>query len=111
MQAQTSFCVLYRFRVHPDQEDAFVRAWTQLTHAIREHRSGLGSRLHRAEDGVWVAYAQWPSRETWEDARGLETPDPAASEVLAAAIEERFPPLYLEPKVDLLEPCEAAPAG
>lgn len=111
MQACASFCVIYRFRVRPEMADPFVSAWSRLTHAIRERHGGLGSRLHLGDDGVWVAYAQWPSRETWERARQLATPDPDASEVMAAAIEERLPPLYLEPRIDLLEDCEVGPAS
>lgn len=109
MHTPTEFCVIYRFRVAPDKEDSFVRAWSELTHAIRDQRGGLGSRLHLGEDGVWVAYAQWPDRETWERSRSLETPAPAASEAMADAVEEQFPPLYLEPKVDLLELSDAGP--
>ena len=59
------FVAVYRFVVHPGTESAFEAAWRALTDLIYRHQGSLGSRLHRGEDGVYVAYAQWPSREAW----------------------------------------------
>jgi hypothetical protein len=103
-----SFCVIYRWRLHAGMEDAFVAAWERLTDAIRERRHGLGSRLHRAGDQLWLAYAQWPDRATWEAAGAAESPDPDAGAALAAAIAERFDPILLETISDRLA---ALPAG
>lgn len=111
MPIRASFCVIYRFRVDPERADAFVDAWSRLTHAIREAFGGLGSRLHRDSEGIWVAYAQWPDRATWERARERASPDSDASAVMAEAIQERFEPIYLDPVVDLLTLCEAGSAG
>lgn len=97
------FAVLYRWRVHPGAEAESAAAWRRLTHAIRDERGGLGSRLHRLEDGWHAAYAQWPSRDAWEAARDLPSPDPEASDRLSATIAERLPPLELHPVDDLLE--------
>ena len=55
------FAVLYRFRVRQGSEADFAVDWAVVTRWLRDHRGGLGSRLHRAEDGTLVAYAQWPS--------------------------------------------------
>ena len=38
-----------------------------MTELIREREGSLGSRLHRAGSGEYVAYAQWPSRQVWDD--------------------------------------------
>ena len=103
MSARAGFAVIYRFRVREDREDAFRAGWRRLTEAIREHRGGLGSRLHRADDGTWVAYAQWPDRESWERSREMESADAEASRQMADAIEESLPPILLEPRIDLLE--------
>ena len=48
------FCVIYRWRLKPGHDDDFVAAWARLTRAIRDGRGGLGSRLHRSDDGLWV---------------------------------------------------------
>lgn len=102
----TRFCVLYRFKVRPAMEADFIDGWRRLTAAIRDLRGGLGSRLHRSEDGWWVAYAQWPDRATWQRAQAAEAPaDADAAARMSAAIEERLPPLLLTPEIDLLEPC------
>jgi quinol monooxygenase YgiN len=95
-------CVIYRWRLKPGREDEFVAAWERLTRAIRDHRGGLGSRLHRAENGLWVAYAQWPDRATWESARDRETADPKAAAAMAEAVAERAEPLLLDVVADLL---------
>jgi quinol monooxygenase YgiN len=107
----TSFCVIYRFKVRAGQEDTFRDAWRRLTEAIRDRSGGLGSRLHRSDDGWWIAYAQWPDRAAWERARGNPIPaDAEAQERMAGAIEERLPPLLLEPHDDLLVPSHGVPA-
>lgn len=67
------FCVAYRF--HPLEEDdtAFIACWKEMTQLIESELGGLGSRLHRTEDGDLYAYAQWPDRASWE--RMWETGD------------------------------------
>ena len=62
------FCVIYQFDVIEGQEADFIKYWTIMTHLIRTYEGGLGSRLHKAEDGKYLAYAQWPDRVTWENA-------------------------------------------
>lgn len=48
-------------------DEEFTRYWSEGTRLIRTEKKSLGSRLHRAADGSFVAYAQWPSRERWKD--------------------------------------------
>jgi quinol monooxygenase YgiN len=96
------FCVIYRWQLKPGREDDFLAAWERLTRAIRDDRDGLGSRLHRAENGLWVAYAQWPDRATWEAAQERESPDPDATAAMAETVAERDEPLLLEAVADLL---------
>lgn len=57
------FCVLYRARVHLEREASYIAAWSTLTRRLRDERGALGSRLHRGDDGLWYAYAQWPGAE------------------------------------------------
>lgn len=61
-------CVLIEFIVKPGQEDEFVAAWTDLTRYVRENFKSRGSRLHRAEAGRYIGYAQWPDEQTYETA-------------------------------------------
>ena len=98
----TGFAVIYRWRIHPGHEEDFVTAWEALTLGIRAERDGLGSRLHRAEDGTWVAYAEWPDRGAWERLQDLESVDAPASAAMKAAVAERFDPILLDPVRDLL---------
>lgn len=106
--ATTGFAVIYRFRVRPEAEAEFVAAWSAMTALIRQHRGGRGSRLHRGDDGVLYAYAQWPERALWES----DAPWPAgvADEAdrlrtaMAAATLERLPTIPLAVLEDLLLP-------
>jgi len=100
---RTGFCVIYRWALVPEKEQQFVSAWQSMTDEIRTHAGGLGSRLHKADDGTWVAYAQWPDRGTWERADVTTEPAKAAGEQMAAAVMKRYDPILLEPVADLLE--------
>ncbi len=97
------FVAIYRWRIAPGKESAFRGAWAQMTRAIREQRGGLGSRLHRTQDGVFVAYAQWPSREAWEHSRAQASCDPAASQQMGDCIESSLETTLLDVEHDLLE--------
>ena len=58
------FCVVYVFKVKPGMEKEFERTWALVTKAFYEVAGSLGSRLHKdTEQDVYVAYAQWPSKE------------------------------------------------
>jgi quinol monooxygenase YgiN len=104
MPKSINFCVIYTFKVRSGMEDSFMEGWSRLTEAIRETRGGLGSRLHKSDNGWWVAYAQWPDRQTWESSQTVfESPDIEASNLMTEAIEDRVPPILLEPIIDLLD--------
>lgn len=103
MKQTVGFCAIYRFNLRSGSETSFKHAWSKMTEAIRAHRGGLGSRLHIDDDGCWVAYAQWPDRETWEKARELPDADTEAARQMADAIEERLPPILLDVNIDLFE--------
>jgi quinol monooxygenase YgiN len=96
------FAVLYRWRIRPELADSFVAAWALITQQLRAQRGGLGSRLHRGPDGVWYAYAQWPSAAAREAAFAGAPIDPAASAEMRAAIIEALPEIPLEPVADFL---------
>lgn len=73
-----------------------------MTLEIRDTCDGLGSRLHKAEDGTFVAYAQWKDKETWEKAQEIPTIDEEAVKLMRESIEERLPTVFMETLDDLL---------
>lgn len=60
------FCVVYELKVSPEREERFRQAWHDVTKAIVNDYGSLGARLHKDEDGLLIAYAQWPDRESWQ---------------------------------------------
>ena len=101
------FAVVYRWRLHPGSEDRFQDGWERVTRAIRAGCGSHGSRLHRAADGTWVAYAVWPDAATRERCAFDE---PEGERAMAESVAERFPELTLELVSDLLTP-SAGPDG
>lgn len=67
------FIAVYSFTVKPGMEEQFHQAWAERTREIVIESGSFGSRLHKNEDGAFIAYAQWPSRKAWEDAPPNET--------------------------------------
>lgn len=63
------YAVIYRFKVIQGKEVAFENLWRAVTKAFMTHAEGLGSRLHKTEAGVYIAYAQWPDKKAWQTAR------------------------------------------
>ena len=59
------FAVIYRWKVLPGLEAQFEAGWRRGTVRIAAEFGGWGSRLHKAGEGVYVAYAQWPDEATW----------------------------------------------
>ncbi|MCE3012597.1 MAG: antibiotic biosynthesis monooxygenase [Proteobacteria bacterium] len=61
------FCAVYEFKVKAGQTVEFERSWANFTEAIHRVCGSLGSRLHKTTDPlIYVAYAQWPSKEIFE---------------------------------------------
>ncbi len=100
--AMPGHCVLYRFRVDPDREDQFMAAWATITIRLRVERGALGSRLHRGPDGLWFAYAQWPSAEARAAAFAGPPIDEAARDQMRAAVVESLSEIVLDPVADYL---------
>lgn len=98
-----AFVVLYRWRLQPEREAAFIQGWSRLTELLRQ-RGSLGSRLHRGADGLWYGYAQWPSNQVRQSAFALGPLDDAANAQIKSAIAERFPEIVLDPVADYLVP-------
>ncbi len=63
---------LYEMKSKPGREADFEKAWAEVTDAIYEVRGSLGSRLHKTETpGLYISYAQWPSRAVYDSADGV----------------------------------------
>ena len=93
------YALLYRWRLVPGADDRFERGWSDMTRSIKAQCGSYGSRLHRCDDGTWVAYAVWPDRETWQRCK----PDnPGAASAMNDAIQEHFEPLRLSVVYDLI---------
>ena len=99
-----AFTIIYRWRLHPDKEQQFQEVWSRNTPLIIEKCGGLGSRLHKAEDGTWLAYAQWPDKETWERSYSVPYWDTEGAKIMEEAIIERLPRILLSPVSDFLVP-------
>lgn len=97
------FIALYRWKLIEGQEERFQEGWHRRTQEIYRKYGSLGSRLHKAEDGTWVAYAQWPDKETWEAARGVAIEDAEAIEMMRDSIEMNYPDTYMQVVDDLLQ--------
>lgn len=94
--------VLYRWKIKEGREAEFREGWRRLTLEIRNERSGWGSRLHKAEDETWIAYAQWKDRETWTAAQSMTFVDQAAATMIRESVETRFPDVFMNVVDDLL---------
>jgi hypothetical protein len=95
------FIILYRWRIKPEKEAQFIEAWSEITAFYRENFDSLGSRLHRGDDGIFYAYAQWKSAEQRENAF-QNAPAFEARTRMREAIEENFEPVVLEKISDYL---------
>ena len=65
---QHTFSIIYSFRIHEGKEQDFINSWTALTSLFYEFAGSYGSRLHKADNLLFIAYAQWPDKETFERA-------------------------------------------
>ena len=97
------FAVIYRWRLKPDHEESFTEGWELVTRAIRAGCGSHGSRLHKADDGTWVAYALWPDSATRDRCDHAEE---EGERLMADAVAERLPTTTMTLVSDLL----AAPA-
>ena len=101
------FAVIYRWRVIAGLEAQFEAGWAAGTEAIAREFGGWGSRLHKAGEGVYVAYAQWPDEATWKKAmesRMHHTDDEARRKYRAAIAPDGFETLFAMPvTADLLD--------
>ncbi len=85
------FVALYEFKVKSGFEKQFETNWHTVTESIYKTRGSLGSRLHKASDNTYVAYAQWPSEEQFN----LDIPLPEEATKARALMKEACSELSL----------------
>lgn len=66
MHPKQKYTVIYSFKILDGKENAFVHNWTELTRLIYEYEGSYGSRLHKADSHLFIGYAQWPDKETYD---------------------------------------------
>lgn len=59
-----TFAVIYRSYILPNKEKEYIALWKTIANYFVENRGALGSTLHKAEEGYWVAYSRWPDKKT-----------------------------------------------
>jgi len=66
------FVAVYEFEIKDGKDNEFRASWFKLTQGIYRECGSLGSRLHTTEkQNVFIAYAQWPDKETWQKNIGV----------------------------------------
>lgn len=59
--------VILEFDVIEGMEEQFRDAWIETTEMIYKNFGSLGSRLHQSDSGKFIAYAQWPDLDVYEN--------------------------------------------
>ncbi len=93
---------LYRWRIKTGKEKQFEENWATVTQAIRAQCGSYGSRLHLANNGEYIAYAQWPDAKTRE-ACELDPSFSQARALMREAVERSYPDEQFIVKDDLLK--------
>ena len=65
------FVAIYTFKVKKGKEKQIIEGWKGVTKLIYQYEGSLGSRLHKVNNNMYVAYAIWPSKNKWEHAGDL----------------------------------------
>ncbi len=94
--------ILYKWRIKPEKELQFIKAWSEITDYFRENCDSLGSRLHRGNDNFFYGYAQWKLLEDREKAFLRNNNLAEASQKMRDAIAELFDEIILDPIADFL---------
>jgi quinol monooxygenase YgiN len=63
------YVAIYRWKIRPQKESYFVEQWIEMSQELKKTHGCLGARLHRHDDGSFVAYAQWSTKLAMHEAR------------------------------------------
>jgi len=68
------YIVIYEFKVKENNTQKFIDSWKAMTNLLKLHEGSLGSRLHKQNELHYIAYAQWPSKEIFDNS-GKKLPE------------------------------------
>ena len=68
MDCENNYSVVYSFKLKNGKENEFIENWKFGTRLIYEYEGSLGSRLHKIESNMFMAYALWPDKKTFDEA-------------------------------------------
>ncbi len=60
------YVTLYQWLVKDGKENRFIEAWTTLTQQLQAQVPALSGKLHKTQQGSYVAIINWPSQQVWE---------------------------------------------
>lgn len=92
--------VIYQFKVKAGREKEFQDYWADVTAEFRDEHGGLGSCLHLTEEGIYLAYARWADKKTFEADK--EFKNLTALNGMKDCVEERLEPIVMEIVNDML---------
>jgi heme-degrading monooxygenase HmoA len=60
-----TFRFVFKIKVWPGHNEAFLQDWRNGSRAIQQMPGARGTRLHKShgEEGIYIAIAEWESRE------------------------------------------------
>jgi len=103
------FAVIYRIDIKVGFEDEYAKYWKKVASYFVENRGAISSTLHKSENGSWLIYSKWPSKNvkeaSWPQQQEFFQPD--FPEDICSAIqamknclteEVKLPEIYLEIK-------------
>jgi len=94
------FAVIYTFHVKKGVEKAFIKSWTAMTKLIIKRKGSNGSRLHFTAPGIYMAYALWKDKETWEK---FEDSPPASSKKHSEIMKDSCSRIKTSHTMDVIE--------
>ncbi len=102
----SQFAVIYRIYLQPGKEKQYLENWPIVAGYFVSKCGALGSTLHQADDGMWVAYSLWPDRATrdaaWpKDGSSTNVSFPVEIKQAIANLKECSDPLRLLPEITM----------
>ena len=61
------YIVIYEFKVKENNTQKFIDSWKTMLNLIKLHEGTLDSSLHKQKELHYIAYAQWPSKEIFDN--------------------------------------------
>lgn len=106
------FAVIYQGYIKTGCDDEYKKSWHKIACYFKERRGALGSCLHQAENGLWLAYSRWPDKATrnasWpsDNAPSDELPDDVKAAIVTLQNcldqERKLPEICMEVIDDML---------